>query len=76
MLSSGGSGTWRRRIVADITMCPNRMCTRKKDCYRYEAVPAPHRQSYGIFIQFTNGQCGGFIPLDEKKDVDKVDLQR
>ena len=32
--------------MPDISMCSNRVCPRRSGCYRYRAIPTPHRQSY------------------------------
>lgn len=35
--------------MPDICMCANETCRIKKLCYRHEAAPTPHRQSYTHF---------------------------
>ena len=35
--------------MSDITMCLNKECSLKDNCYRFNAKPNPYRQSYGSF---------------------------
>lgn len=32
--------------MADITMCMDMSCSERLSCYRYQAIPNPHKQSY------------------------------
>ena len=52
--------------MPDISMCSNKTCPLKKDCYRYTAKPSEFRQSYSNFseclIPSANGWgCSYFI---------------
>jgi hypothetical protein len=50
--------------MPDISMCINRTCPSKLECYRYIATPNPLRQSYARF-ELKEGEvsCGYFWPI-------------
>jgi hypothetical protein len=52
--------------MPDITMCNNKHCTLKEQCYRYKAKPNKLRQTYSTFKQ-VEGDCMHFIKNDVKK---------
>lgn len=57
--------------MPDISMCRNKECKKKYDCYRYMAVPNPWRQS---FASFTHEDCEYFWPLkDASTKVHTID---
>ena len=35
--------------MPDISMCKNKECPSNLQCYRYMAMPNPHRQAYSTF---------------------------
>jgi len=41
--------------MADITMCKNKKCSKRKTCYRYMAKPDKHNQSY--FLKMNENKC-------------------
>ena len=49
--------------MPDISMCLNKECPKRNECYRYTAEPNPFRQSYSKF-QYQDGDngfaCGEF----------------
>jgi len=50
--------------MPDIAMCPGNECSKKSACYRYRAVPTPHRQSYLITPPMKpDGSCDLFLEL-------------
>jgi hypothetical protein len=59
--------------MPDISMCNNALCPSKEYCYRYTAIPNPHRQSY---MEFTpkegEDECDHFYP--NSKDSTKCKL--
>lgn len=48
--------------MPDITMCANKACGKRKNCYRFTATPDAKYQSYA---NFDGGDC--FVPVAEKK---------
>lgn len=49
--------------MADITMCQDKQCPRKAECYRYTANPNPYRQSYFCTSPLQeNEECEYFTP--------------
>ena len=53
--------------MPDITMCANKNCGMRDDCYRYKATPSEY-QSYAMFKP-DRGGCAEFLPLWDKKEV-------
>ena len=49
--------------MPDISMCANNKCSKKKDCYRYRALPDSPWQAYSEFEPLASGQCDYFEPL-------------
>lgn len=43
--------------MPDITMCTNRACPSFSKCYRAQAHPNGHRQSYAFFEPDESGRC-------------------
>jgi hypothetical protein len=50
--------------MPDITMCVGGSCPLKNDCYRFRALPSPHRQSFFMNVPYSKDQCMGYWPLD------------
>lgn len=47
--------------MPDISMCANRECPKRLECYRYTAEPNPYRQSYFVGnINKEDGTCDYF----------------
>lgn len=47
--------------MTDITMCADRSCMKRKDCFRYRAHPRAE-QSFAVFTSI-DGICNGYWPL-------------
>lgn len=45
--------------MPDISMCNNKLCEKRKACYRYMAIPCEYRQCYATFKE----PCDYFWPL-------------
>jgi hypothetical protein len=55
--------------MPDICMCAGDSCPKKRECYRYRAVPTPRRQSYFMSPPVkADGSCEHFLSL-RKGDV-------
>ena len=46
--------------MADITMCQNKACPCRMECYRYRAIPHPTWQAYAAFVPAEPGVCKYF----------------
>ena len=53
--------------MPDISMCLNKTCDKRKNCYRFMAIPNPYRQSYMEFKPDEEGVCGYFWQQEEVK---------
>jgi len=52
--------------MPDISMCLNRKCPSRNECYRYRAQPNEWRQSYAAFMDDPEtGKCESFWPIEE-----------
>lgn len=52
-------------MMADITMCTNTGCPNAPHCYRFQAKPSDHWQSYALF-RYTIGarvNCKEYWPM-------------
>lgn len=49
--------------VMDISMCENKICIFKKNCYRYNAIPNPNWQSYSNFDLDEELECDSYWPI-------------
>ena len=48
--------------MPDISMCSDKECSRKEECYRFTATPNEFRQAYADFKEIENGKgCEYFI---------------
>jgi len=47
--------------MTDITMCADRSCPKRRDCFRYRAHPKAE-QSFAVFTT-VDGVCNGWWPL-------------
>jgi SET domain-containing protein len=54
----------------DISMCDNKKCTLKEQCYRFTAFPNEYRQTYATFKQI-NGDCEHFWNNEHEVDNKK-----
>lgn len=54
--------------MPDISMCANKKCKIKKDCYRFMAKPNPYRQSYLMINKSvkTREDCNNYWALENK----------
>lgn len=52
--------------MADITMCSNKECPKKEQCYRFTATPNPYRQGYMELKPDENGECKDFVDNSER----------
>jgi hypothetical protein len=50
--------------MPDISMCDNKSCPLKENCYRFKAVPNPNRQSYMEF-KHKDGKCLDFYQVQK-----------
>jgi len=50
--------------LPDISMCGNRDCTQRNNCYRYRAKPNPYRQTWAGFEQNEDGSCDMFASIE------------
>lgn len=51
--------------MSDISMCLNKECPKKNDCYRFRAIPHPTYQSYADFKYDSINGCEAFWPLEQ-----------
>jgi len=49
--------------MPDISMCRNERCDKKKECYRFMAIPYRRRQTYTLFDENDISLC--FEPIEE-----------
>ena len=58
--------------MADITMCINEFCPKKKECYRYTATPEELHQWYGDFDYHYDSKgnvvCKDYMPNPPKSN--------
>jgi hypothetical protein len=52
--------------MADIAMCLDKDCPSFKECYRAQAKPNIHWQTYHVFLRHNEKECKDFIPLKNK----------
>ena len=51
--------------MADISMCTNKDCPSKEDCWRFQA-PSSNWQSYiGPIFNPDTGKCDSFYPMND-----------
>jgi hypothetical protein len=53
--------------MADITMCQDKECILKDECYRYTATPNPWRQAYFVYSPRDGGACKEYVPNGKEK---------
>jgi hypothetical protein len=54
--------------MPDISMCNDKECPKFMDCYRAQATPSPHWQTY--FSPWVEGEeCKYFWPITEEKNA-------
>ena len=46
-----------------MSMCKNKDCKLKEDCYRFRAIPNQYRQSYANFKPDEEGECDHFVEI-------------
>gem|GEM_PF-6467881 len=47
----------------DITLCTNKKCPKREDCFRFKAVSTSEWQSYARFEPAEDGNCAFQMPL-------------
>lgn len=60
--------------MPDLSMCDDKECPKRKECYRYMAIPNEYRQSYFADSPRKGDGCDEFIkirPGHRVKDEDK-----
>ena len=55
--------------MPDISMCLESECNKKKECYRYNAVPNEFRQSCFLNKEKTGDKCESFWPIEESDSL-------
>lgn len=58
--------------MPDISMCRNRTCPSRMQCYRYRAKPSEWRQSYAFFQPNPNGECDAFSGIWPDQSEDRL----
>jgi histone deacetylase complex regulatory component SIN3 len=53
--------------MPDISMCRNKECTLKENCYRFTAKAEELWQTYSEFTQYKDGKCDYFWDNYSKK---------
>jgi len=53
--------------MADISMCLNKDCPKKEQCYRFTAPPDEPYQWYSEFKPDENGECEDFVDNGESE---------
>jgi len=59
--------------MADITMCSNKECPLREECYRAMAAESKYRQAYSYFkYMIVDGkpECEFFWPINDKRRRD------
>lgn len=51
--------------MPDITMCQDKECHKRKDCYRYMAVPGLHQSVFMDSPRKSKYACDYFMPIGE-----------
>lgn len=46
--------------MPDISMCTNKNCPLRMNCFRYTAIPDMYWQSYCMFVPDQKGKCDVF----------------
>lgn len=63
-------------MMADISMCQNKDCPLRKNCYRYRAIPSEFWQSYVVVepeINQDGAKCDWFWDCRERLNVLSVE---
>jgi len=58
--------------MPDITMCLNKECPRRHECYYFMAIPSPNRQSYANLMN-EDGTCDSFLQIKEGMRIREVE---
>ncbi len=59
--------------MPDISMCKNKNCELKENCYRYRAIPSEYMQSYAEFENTKEKECEYYQPLKEGDRIVTID---
>jgi hypothetical protein len=60
---------FKRRSVADISMCAGAGCPKKLECYRHTAPANSHWQSYFSPPRKADGSCKYFWPVITREEL-------
>ena len=55
--------------MPDISMCSNKYCSRKKECYRFMCIPDKYRQSYMSFSCCDTNKWENFMPINGREII-------
>lgn len=62
--------------MPDISMCQDHLCPSAKRCYRHEATPTPHWQSFADFKRPGGAKkCDAFMEVYSKSVRKRLDIQ-
>lgn len=50
--------------MVDITLCANKKCPIRENCYRFKATPNEYRQSYADYDFAKDGKCEYFVKIN------------
>ena len=62
--------------MADITMCTNKECSIKNNCYRYTATPTPMMQSCAFYTQNVDEECCMFWDNSKRRNYEPTEKER
>jgi len=51
--------------MADISMCTNKECPSKEDCWRFQASPSEWQSYVGHIFDPATGKCSSFYPMND-----------
>jgi hypothetical protein len=52
--------------MPDISMCMNKSCESRNNCFRYRATPNPYRQAYSDFkVKEGDKHCDSYLELND-----------
>lgn len=54
----------RKCEMPDISLCVNKECEKRQQCYRYRAIAHPYWQSFAAFKPDEDGECDYFWSVD------------
>lgn len=60
--------------MADITMCQDKACPERSNCYRAQAKPSEYRQSYFMTSPRDGEKCTHYWPLEDRINRNPKDV--